>query len=65
MLSLFENHEISEVPCARRGGYVVEFSIPNDIWNKVIRIDGYERSDEYICMECFFQALREALGLYT
>lgn len=65
MLSLFENQKVSEVPCARCGEDVIEFSIPNDIWNRVIRLDGHERDDEYICMECFFQALRAALGLYT
>lgn len=55
----------SGIPCNRCGGDVVEFSIPNDIWNRVIRGDGKERDDEYICIDCWFGALRgfiERLG---
>lgn len=63
MLSLYQNDNVSEVPCDICGGKVIEFSIPNDIWNKVIRLDGHEHDKEYLCMDCFFEALRRALGL--
>lgn len=62
-LSLTQNEDVSEIPCARCGGEVIEYAIPNDIWNKVIRTEGRERDDEYLCMDCFFAALRKALGL--
>ena len=54
---------VSGTPCDRCGGLVIEFSIPNDVWNKVIRIDGEERWDEYICMGCFLERLRVSLGI--
>lgn len=54
---------ISSIKCARCGGHVVEFTIPNDIWNAVIRPDGRERDDEYICMACWHKALRAALDV--
>lgn len=63
IVSTWQNDEISELACARCGGEVIEFTIPNDIWNKVIRRDGHERDDEYICIDCFFAALRDALML--
>jgi hypothetical protein len=62
-MSLFFNDEISSIPCTQCGGKVVEFSIPNDIWNKVIRLDGHESSNEYLCVNCWFDALRVALGI--
>lgn len=62
MLSLYPNDAISETPCERCSGAVIEFSIPNDIWNAVIRTEGHERDDEYLCMDCFFDALRQALA---
>lgn len=58
-----ENSKISLIPCASCDGEVIEFSIPNDIWNRVIRIDGYESDDEYLCINCFFNALRQSLNL--
>lgn len=63
MLSEWQNSEVSELPCGICGGEVIEFSIPNDIWNKVIRPDGHEHDKEYLCIDCFFNALRKALGL--
>jgi hypothetical protein len=63
MLSLIQIDEVSEVPCARCGGEVIEFSVPSDIWNRVVRLDGHERGDEYLCIGCFFVALRKSLGL--
>lgn len=52
----------SAVPCARCGGEVVEFSIPNDIWNEIIRLDGHEHADEYLCWNCFWHATRLKLA---
>lgn len=63
MLSLYPSDQASSIPCDICGGAVIEFSIPNDIWNKVIRLDGHEHDKEYLCMACFFDALRTALGL--
>jgi hypothetical protein len=63
ILSTWKNDEVSEAPCARCGGEVIEFTIPNDIWNKVIRVEGRERDDEYLCIDCFFAALRKAINL--
>lgn len=62
-MSLFSNDVISSIPCARCGGEVIEFSIPNDVWNKVIRPDGHEHTKEYLCANCWFNALRVALGI--
>lgn len=62
-MSLILIDVVSTVPCARCGGEVIEFSIPNDIWNKVVRIDGHESDDEYICVDCWFSSLRKALGI--
>lgn len=64
-MSLFINHEISNIPCAKCGDDVVEFSIPNDIWNRVIRPNGHEGANEYLCVNCWFSALRIALGIMT
>lgn len=63
ILSTYPADEISGIPCDLCGGDVIEFSIPSDIWNKVIRLDGHEHDKEYLCMVCFFDALRKALGL--
>lgn len=62
-LSTWYNDKVSEVPCSNCGGEVIEFTIPNDIWNKVIRLDGHEHANEYLCAGCFFGALRTVLGL--
>lgn len=53
----------SSIPCNRCNGVVHEFSIPNDIWNYVIRVDGKERDDEYICIDCWHNALRAKIIL--
>lgn len=47
----------SSIPCARCNGPVVEFVIPSDIWNAVIRPDGRERDDEHICYDCWLAAI--------
>ena len=48
----------SSIPCARCGGVVIEFSVPNDIWNAIVRRDAPEGSDEYMCHACWLRALR-------
>jgi hypothetical protein len=53
--------EPSVIPCAKCGGTVVEFIIPNDIWNFVIRKNGKETDQEYLCEKCWFEALRTRL----
>jgi len=60
----FISNEVSTIPCSRCGGKVIEFTVPNDIWNKIIR-DNLNTSDEseYICVECWFDSLRSAIGL--
>lgn len=63
ILSMYPDDAVSSIPCNICGGAVIEFSIPNDIWNKVIRLDGHEHDKEYLCMACFFDALRVALGI--
>lgn len=59
----YSSGDASPLPCDICGGGVVEYSIPNDIWNRVIRLDGHEHNREYLCIACFFDALRTALGL--
>lgn len=62
---VIETVESSSIPCARCKGPVIEFSIPNDIWNKVIRHGGPEQDNEYICWDCFWKELREILFART
>ena len=56
-------NEVSSIPCAECGGDVIEFTIPNDIWNKIIRPNGIESIKEYLCINCWYDKLREYLGL--
>lgn len=53
---IFVSEEISEVPCSNCGGEVTEFSIPNDIWNAVVRKGSKETDNEYLCVWCFVNA---------
>lgn len=57
------SNEISDIPCAICSGEVIEFTIPNDIWNKVIRNNKSETNKEYICINCWYNKLRESLGM--
>ncbi len=50
------------IPCARCGGGVVEFSVPNDLWNQVIRPDGRDRIDEHMCLGCWHSAVLDRLS---
>ena len=63
MNNFWLSSESSEIPCNICGGEVYEFSLPNDIWNRVVRTSGTETDKEYLCMSCFLDILRRALGL--
>ena len=43
----------SEHPCSKCGGEVVEFTVDNEAWNTIIRRDGKEHDNEYLCVRCF------------
>lgn len=53
----------NKICCSNCRGEVMEFSIPNDIWNFVVRKNGRETNNEYLCENCWFTKLRETLGL--
>ena len=44
---------LSEIPCCKCGGPVVEFSISNEVWNRLVRKGGPETDQEYLCIDCF------------
>jgi hypothetical protein len=52
----------SETPCCRCGGVVVEFSVPNDAWNTIIRDDGRETDQEYLSLDCSARVAAEKVG---
>lgn len=52
---LFIADEPSGIPCQICGGEVVEYSIRNDLWNRVVRKDGKEQDQEYFCAWCFLE----------
>ena len=42
------------LPCAKCGELVLrEFVVPNDAWNTIIRKNGPETNQEYLCASCF------------
>lgn len=49
----------SGIPCSDCAGDVVEFTVPNDIWNSVMRPDGKEGDREYLCVSCWYLWLRK------
>ncbi len=52
------------IPCGRCSKPIyssMEFVVPNDVWNAVIRLGGEERDDEYLCEACF----RKAVEVYV
>jgi len=53
---LQEAYGPSQIPCCKCGGPVVEFSVPNDAWNTIVRKDGPETNQEYLCLGCFAEA---------
>jgi hypothetical protein len=50
----------SAIPCCKCHGPVIEFTIPNETWNAVMRPDGKETDQEYICESCWHEAVQEA-----
>lgn len=55
--------ESERMPCARCGVPVAEeFVIPNDVWNPIIRGATGERDDEFICLECWWNAVRKYIA---
>jgi len=49
----------SVTPCASCGGVVFEFSVPNELWNLIVRNDGPESYGEYLCVNCFHRKVAE------
>jgi DNA-directed RNA polymerase subunit RPC12/RpoP len=49
----FISDSISTIPCSNCGGRVQEFSVANELWNKVVRKNGKETNREYLCIWCF------------
>lgn len=51
----------SDIPCDKCQGPVVEFSVPNEAWNTIIREHGRETDQEYLCLNCFAKAAAERI----
>lgn len=49
----------SGIPCTRCGGVCIEFTVPNDVWNTIVRRGGKERDDEYMCEACYRKAVED------
>lgn len=49
--------EPTGIPCANCGGPMLEYSIPNDTWNLVVRRGGPEGNNEYLCYSCWLAAV--------
>jgi hypothetical protein len=54
--------KFSSIPCCECGGEVIEFSVPNRLWNTVMRPDGHETDKEYICFSCWNNKLIEYIS---
>lgn len=48
---------VSSIPCCLCKGPVMEFSVPSDVWNAVVRRHGPETDKEYLCVVCFHKAV--------
>lgn len=57
MIEIFEK---SKIPCVQCGKEVQEFSVPNNVWNSVVRPNGHETNNEYLCVWCFLDKLVSA-----
>jgi hypothetical protein len=55
------DNKASGTPCALCGGDVVEFSVPNEMWNKIVRDGGPESRHEYLCVTCFHKLMQKQL----
>ncbi len=62
---IVEVFEKSEVPCAECSGPVHEFSVPDNLWNTVVRTEGKEHDKEYLCLNCFVEKLFEVHRKHT
>jgi hypothetical protein len=49
----FISQTISQIPCSNCGGDVQEFSVPNVVWNNIVRRGSGEADNEYLCVWCF------------
>ncbi len=52
----------SSVPCCECGKEVQEFTVPNVLWNMVMRPDEHETNKEYICYSCWNLKLLEYIN---
>lgn len=57
------SNDFACTPCVLCGEKLKEYYIPDDIWNKVIRVNDMETDKEYLCIDCFLKALRLALRI--
>jgi len=58
----FAMNKISKIPCCKCGKEVIEFTVPNELWNMVMRHDGHETDKEYLCFDCWNTELMEYLA---
>ncbi len=54
--------KLSDILCFRCSAPVVEFSIPNAAWNTIVRDNGPETDQEYLCLDCFAGIAAEKIG---
>jgi len=62
-VNLYPPGAASPTPCQKCGEEVFEFSIPNRLWNRVVRLDGHEQEQEWLCIRCFYDMAFEQLAL--
>lgn len=55
----------SDIPCFECGNNVVEFSVPDELWNAVMRPDGHETGKEYLCFDCWNKNLMAYIAALT
>jgi hypothetical protein len=55
----FISENVSKIPCSNCGGKVQEFSVPNPVWNAIVRKNGKETDKEYLCVWCFTSCVVE------
>lgn len=53
----WQDDKASGTPCAICRGPVIEFSVPNDVWNTIVRHDKPSTDKEYLCTVCFNHAV--------
>ncbi len=62
---LQEESKTSTIPCCKCGGELVEFTVPNEVWNTIVRDDGCETDQEYLCLKCFAVIAAEKIERLT